>query len=92
MSHARDVAEVVTRALVDQPDAVRVTEGEHRGVAVIEVFVRLHQQRARLRPDTNLSAWLFTTLTNFCHNQYRWRRRHPVAALDEAGQAEEGAP
>ena len=39
MSHARDVAEVVTRALVDHPDAVRVTEGEHRGVAVIEVFV-----------------------------------------------------
>ena len=39
MSHARDVAEVVTRALVDRPDAVRVTEGEHRGVAVIEVFV-----------------------------------------------------
>jgi predicted RNA-binding protein YlqC (UPF0109 family) len=33
------VAEVVTRALVDRPDAVRVTEGEHRGVSVIEVFV-----------------------------------------------------
>ena len=39
MSHARDVAEIVTRALVDAPDAVRVTEGEHRGVTVIEVFV-----------------------------------------------------
>jgi uncharacterized protein len=39
MSHASDVAAVVTRALVDQPDKVRVTEGEHRGVAVIEVFV-----------------------------------------------------
>jgi hypothetical protein len=39
VSHARDVAEVVTRALVDHPDQVRVTEGEHRGVAVIEVFV-----------------------------------------------------
>jgi RNA polymerase sigma-70 factor (ECF subfamily) len=50
---------------------------------VIEVFVRLYQQRARLRPDTNLSAWLFTTLTNHCHNQHRWRRRHPVAEFDE---------
>lgn len=39
MSHARDVAEVVTRALVDHPDQVRVTEAEHRGVGVIEVFV-----------------------------------------------------
>jgi predicted RNA-binding protein YlqC (UPF0109 family) len=39
VSHARDVAEVVTRALVDRPEAVRVTEGEHRGAAVIEVFV-----------------------------------------------------
>ena len=59
--------------------------------AVIEVFVRLHQHRARLRPDTNLSAWLFTTLTNLCHNQHRWRRRHPVALLDEAAPAE-GTP
>ena len=52
---------------------------------VIEVFFRLHEQRARLRPDTNVSAWLFTTLTNHCHNQHRWRRRHPVAEFDEAG-------
>ena len=55
--------------------------------AVIEVFVRLHQQRGRLRPDTNLSAWLFTTLTNLCHNKHRWRRRHPVALLDDAAPA-----
>lgn len=51
--------------------------------AVIEVFVRLYQQRMRLRPDTNLAAWLFTTLTNHCHNQHRWRRRHPGAELDD---------
>lgn len=49
---------------------------------VAETFVRLHQQRDRLRPDTKLSAWLFTTLTNLCHNQYRWRRRHPTVSLD----------
>ncbi len=29
---------------------------------VAETFVRLYQQRARLRPDTKLSAWLFTTV------------------------------
>lgn len=56
--------------------------------AVIEMFVRLHQQRARLRPDTNLPAWLFTTLTNLCHNRHRWRRRHPEAVLDDAAPAE----
>ena len=39
MSQARDVVEVIARALVDVPDAVRVTEADHRGVAVIELFV-----------------------------------------------------
>jgi len=49
---------------------------------VAETFVRLHQQRLKLRPDTKLSAWLFTTLTNLCHNHHRWKRRHPTVALD----------
>jgi len=49
---------------------------------VAESFVRLYQQRARLRSDTNIAAWLFTTLTNLCHNHHRWRRRHPTVALD----------
>lgn len=48
---------------------------------VAETFVRLYQQRQRLRPDTKLSAWLFTTLTNLCHNQHRWRRRHPTVSF-----------
>jgi RNA polymerase sigma-70 factor (ECF subfamily) len=52
---------------------------------VAETFVRLHQQRGRLRQDTNLSAWLFTALTNLCHNHHRWKRRHPSVALEEAG-------
>jgi predicted RNA-binding protein YlqC (UPF0109 family) len=39
VSEARDVVEVIARALVDDPDAVEVTETEHRGVAVIELFV-----------------------------------------------------
>ncbi len=49
---------------------------------VAEVFVRLYQQRDRLRRDTNLSAWLFTTLSNLCHNHHRWHRRHPTTSLD----------
>lgn len=45
---------------------------------VAQVFVKLYQQRHRLRPDTRLSAWLFTALTNLCHNHHRWQRRHPT--------------
>lgn len=44
---------------------------------VAQTFVRLYQQRLRLRENTTLSAWLFTTLTNLCHNHHRWKRRHP---------------
>jgi RNA polymerase sigma-70 factor, ECF subfamily len=57
---------------------------------VAETFVRLHQQRGRLRPDTNLAAWLFTTLSNLCHNHHRWRRRHPTVSLDAS--ADDCAP
>lgn len=52
---------------------------------VAETFVRLYQRRMRLRPDTNLSAWLFTALTNLCHNHHRWRRRHPTVSFGSAG-------
>jgi RNA polymerase sigma-70 factor (ECF subfamily) len=52
---------------------------------VADTFVRLYHQRLRLRPDTNLAAWLFTALTNLCHNHHRWKRRHPTIAIDEAG-------
>lgn len=33
------VVEVVARALVDAPDAVRVTEAPHRGTTVVELTV-----------------------------------------------------
>lgn len=49
---------------------------------VAQTFVKLYQQRLRLRPDTRLSAWLFTTLTNLCHNHHRWKRRHPTVNLE----------
>ena len=52
---------------------------------VAETFVRLYQQRLKLRADTKLSAWLFTTLSNLCHNHHRWKRRHPTVALERHG-------
>lgn len=59
-------------------------EADARDVA-IESFVRLYQQRMRLRPDSNIAAWLFTTAANLCRNHHRWRRRHPSVQLDEPG-------
>jgi len=57
---------------------------------VAETFVRLYQARSRLRPDTNLPAWLFTTLTNLCRNHHRWKRRHPTVSFSSVP-AEDGS-
>jgi predicted RNA-binding protein YlqC (UPF0109 family) len=35
----RDVVEVLAKALTDRPDDVRVTESEHRGTTVVELYV-----------------------------------------------------
>jgi len=58
---------------------------------VAGVFVRLYQQRNKLRADTNVAAWLFTALTNLCHNHHRWKRRHPTLPLDAPNRDDEGA-
>jgi len=39
VSAARDVVEVLARALTDQPGEVRVTETERRGGTLLELFV-----------------------------------------------------
>jgi uncharacterized protein len=39
MTHARDLVDVVARALVDEPDAVSIVETEHHGQIVIELRV-----------------------------------------------------
>lgn len=39
MSRARDVVEVVARALADHPADVKVTEAEHRGQLLVELFM-----------------------------------------------------
>jgi len=57
---------------------------------VAETFARLYQQCSRLRADSNLSAWLYTTLANLCRNRNRWRHRHPTVSMDAVGP--EGSP
>ena len=39
MSRAREIVEVMARALAGRPDDVKVTEAEHRGQTVVEVFM-----------------------------------------------------
>jgi predicted RNA-binding protein YlqC (UPF0109 family) len=39
VSRARDVVEVVARTLADHPDQVKVTETEHRGQLLVELFM-----------------------------------------------------
>ena len=39
MSRARNVVEVVAKALADHPDGVRVTESAHRGQTLLELFM-----------------------------------------------------
>lgn len=57
---------------------------------VANVFVRFYQQRTRLRADTNVAAWLFTALTNLCHNHHRWKRRHPTVPLEPVNSRDDG--
>ena len=39
MSRARDVVEVIAKALADRPEGVRVTERSHRGQTLVELFM-----------------------------------------------------
>jgi predicted RNA-binding protein YlqC (UPF0109 family) len=39
MSVARDVVDVLARALTDKPDEVRVVESQHKGTTLVELFV-----------------------------------------------------
>jgi hypothetical protein len=39
VSRARDVVEVVAKALADRPESVRVTERSQRGQTLIELFM-----------------------------------------------------
>ena len=49
---------------------------------VEETFVRLYQKRERFDAESNLPAWLFTTLANLCRNRNRWNRRHSTVGID----------
>jgi RNA polymerase sigma factor (sigma-70 family) len=56
-----------------------------------ETFVRFYQKRDRLATDSNVSAWLFTTLVNLCRNHHRWHERHPSTSFEETPDREHAA-
>ncbi len=43
----RAVVEVLARALADRPDAVRVTESQHKHMTLIELYVSPQRSRRR---------------------------------------------
>lgn len=46
-----------------------------------ETFVRVYENRHRYTPAGKFSTWLFTIASNLCHNQARWRQRHPTVSI-----------
>ena len=83
MSHARDVAETVTRALVDRPDAVRVTEAGHRDADVIEVCVAGDDLGRVIGRQGRTATAIRTLVTATAERQ---GRRVSVEFRDEHGQ------
>jgi hypothetical protein len=83
VSHARDVAETVTRALVDRPDAVRVTEVEHRDADVVEIFVA-GDDLGRVIGRQGRTATAIRTLVTATADRHG--RRVSVEFRDEHGQ------
>jgi hypothetical protein len=83
VSHERDVAETVTRALVDRPDAVRVTEAEHRDAAVVEIFVA-GDDLGRVIGRQGRTATAIRTLVTATAERHG--RRVSVEIRDEHGQ------
>ncbi len=57
-----------------------------------ETFLRVHQHLGRYRNDAPFRPWLYCIATNLCRDRLRYRRRHPVLALDAPIGTESGAP
>lgn len=48
-----------------------------------ETFARVYRARDRFNPGQRFTAWLYTIAGNLARNHFRWRSRHPEAALED---------
>jgi RNA polymerase sigma factor (sigma-70 family) len=71
--HAEKLLHYLMRQLPNETIAGELTQ---------ETFVRVHQNRARFRPDARFSTWLYTIATNLLRDRFRWQSRHPEVSLD----------
>lgn len=46
-----------------------------------ETFVKLYQSRARYRPSSSFSSYLFSIAANLSRNHHRWSKRHRTESL-----------
>lgn len=68
----------IYRSLGNEADALDVAQ---------ETFVRVYQHRAKFRPGSKFSTWLFSIALNLCRDGIRRRKVRPATPLDEAGLA-----
>ena len=52
-----------------------------------ETFVRVYQGRAKFRPGSTFSTWLFGIAANLGRQHHRWQRRHPTVPMEAAEEA-----
>ena len=51
--------------------------------AVQETFIKYLQKAPGFRDEEHRKAWLLTVATNQCRDMLRFKKRHPVADMDE---------
>ena len=68
-SHAAGVVEVIARALVDAPDAVKVTEHANRGTTLIELTVAQADAGKVIGRQGRIAEALRTMVATTAHHQ-----------------------
>lgn len=76
------------------PYVRRLVGSEARAEEITQdVFVQMYRVRARYRPESRLSTWVFTIATNLCLNELRRPERQlRVDLADRHGGTDDGEP
>ena len=71
--HGERLVHYLIRCLQNEDDAADLAQ---------ETFVRVYQHRAKFRPNSKFSTWLYTIATNLVKSRFRSRNRRPEISLD----------